>query len=64
MRAFLNELWLRIKALLNRKQLERDLEDELASHLDMRARKNRNAGMNAEDAGYAAKRTLGNVTRL
>src|SRR4029077_6911887 len=39
-------------------------EDELAYHLDMRAQKNRNERMNAEDARYAAKRTLGNVTRL
>ena len=64
MRAFVNELWLRTKSLLNRKQLDRDLEDELAYHLDMREWKNLNAGMNAEDARYAAKRDLGNVTRL
>ena len=62
--SFLNELWLRIKLLLKRKQLDRDLEDELAHHLDMRAQRNREAGMDAVEARYAAKRNLGNVTRL
>ncbi len=47
LRAFFNERWLRIKSLLNRKQLGRDLEDELAHHLDMRAQHNRAAGMQA-----------------
>ncbi len=64
LRAFFNELRLRIESLLNRKQLDRDLEDELVHHLDMRAQKNREAGMNAEEARYAATRNLGNVTRL
>src|SRR5216684_2649718 len=63
-RAFFNERWLRIKSLLNRKQLDRDLEDELAYHLDMRVQKNREAGMSAEEARWAATRNLGNVTRL
>ena len=63
-RAFITELWLRIKALLNRRQLDRDQEDELVYHLDMRAQKNREAGMNEVEARYAARRTLGNVTRL
>src|SRR5258708_25575711 len=62
LRAFLNERWLRIKSLLNRKQLDRDLEDELAHHLDMRAQHNRAAGMQADEARYAARRTLGNLT--
>ena len=64
MRAFINELWLRIKALFDRQQLDSDLEDELAHHLDMRARKNREAGMNEVEARYAARRTLGNVSQL
>src|SRR5258708_12853375 len=64
LRAFLSERWLRSKSLLNRKQVDRDLEDELAHHLDMRAQHNRAAGMQADEARYAARRTLGNVTRL
>src|SRR6266478_7877158 len=64
LRAFFNELRLRIESLLNRKQLDRDMEDELVHHLDMRAQKNREAGMNTEEARHAARRSLGNVTRL
>src|ERR1700731_4849438 len=63
-RAFMNELWLRVKSLLNRKQLDRDLDDELAFHLAKREEANRAAGMGAQEAGYAARRRLGNVTRL
>ena len=36
--------WIRVKALLRRKQLDRDLEDELAFHLAMREAKNRERG--------------------
>jgi putative ABC transport system permease protein len=63
-RAFFNQLWLRVKSLLNRKQLDRDLEDELVHHLDMRAQHNRAAGMNPQEARYAAKRDLGNIARV
>src|SRR5258706_14170176 len=63
-RAFMNELWLRGKSLLNRKQLDRDLDDELAFHLAKREEVNRAAGMGAQEASYAARRRLGNVTRL
>src|SRR5437868_501722 len=57
----LNRLWLRMKSLVRRKQLDRDLEDELAFHLAMRADKNRNAGVDAEEARYAARRQFGNT---
>src|SRR5260370_37275496 len=58
----LSALWLRIKSLWKREQLDRDLDDELAHRLDMRARHNRAAGMQADEARYAARRTLGNLT--
>jgi putative ABC transport system permease protein len=58
---FVNNLWPRVKALVRREQLDHDLEDELAHHLDMRAQKNREAGMDTEEARYAARRQFGNV---
>jgi len=61
---WLNELRLRLKALARRKQLDRDLEDEVAFHLAMREERNRGNGIAGEDARYAARRTLGNVTAL
>jgi len=63
-RTFFNQLWLRTKSLLNREQLARDLEDEFAHHLEMRARRYNEAGMDADEARSAAKRKMGNVTYL
>ncbi len=57
-------LRLRIQSLFRRKQLDSDLNDELAFHLAQRADKNRAAGMTADDARHAAHRQLGNATYL
>jgi predicted permease len=59
---WLTEAWLRVKALLKRKRLERDLEEELEFHLAMRTEKNRALGIAANDAKTAARRRFGNVT--
>lgn len=64
MRSFLHELWLRVKSSAKRERLDRDLDDELAHHLEMRSQKNREAGMDAEGARYAARRQFGNATQL
>ncbi|HKW63918.1 MAG TPA: ABC transporter permease [Candidatus Acidoferrum sp.] len=56
--------WMRVKALFKRKQLDRDLEDELAFHLAMREAKNRERGAAGKEARYAARRQFGNVTRI
>jgi len=50
MREGANRIWLRLKALVRRRKLDRDLEDELAFHLAMRG-----------DTPDARKR-FGNVT--
>jgi putative ABC transport system permease protein len=64
MQGRLNQLWLRSKLLMKRKQLDRDLQDELAFHLAMREEKNRRAGMDLNDARYAARRQFGNTASL
>jgi putative ABC transport system permease protein len=56
--------WMRVKSLFKRKQLDRDLEDELAFHLAMREEKNRTRGIDGQEARYAARRQFGNVTRI
>jgi len=61
MRARLNQIRLRIKTLLQRRKLDRELEEELAFHLAKSAEKNRNFGLDAEEARYAARRRFGNV---
>jgi predicted permease len=60
-REWLTEAWLRVKALVKRRRLERDLEEELQFHLAKRAEKNRALGLGAEDARVAARRRFGNV---
>ena len=55
-REVLNQIWRRLKAAPRRTQLHRDLEDEVAFHLNMRAEKLRTAGMNSTEARYASRR--------
>jgi predicted permease len=56
-------VWLRIKAMLRRGQLDRDLNDELQFHLAMREQNLAKSGVPAEEAHYAAQRALGNATQ-
>jgi putative ABC transport system permease protein len=56
-------IWLRIKALFLRRQLERDLGDELEFHLAMREQKLVEQGMPPEEAHYAARRAFGNTAQ-
>jgi predicted permease len=64
MQAWLRQLWLRCKAIRNRSQLDRDLQDELEFHLAMRESKHRAAGCDPEEARYAARRQFGNASNL
>ncbi len=64
MRERANELWLRLKTIFRRRQLERDLEDELAFHLAMHEQSCREAGAHENDSSYAARRQFGNTARL
>ena len=63
-REWWTETRLRIKALVNRRRLERDLDEELQFHLAQRAEKNRHLGFSAEEAEAAARRRFGNVSLL
>ena len=44
-----------------RRDREDDLERELRAHLELEAEERREAGLSAEQAGYAARRALGNT---
>ena len=55
---------LRIRALFKRRQLERDLEDELSFHLAMREAKQAASGLANDEARIAARRQFGNPTLL
>lgn len=55
-----SSLWLRLKALVNRRRLNRDLDDELAFHLAMRTQM-----YGADPAAQTrARRQFGNATRI
>jgi predicted permease len=56
--------WQRIKALVMRRKLERDLRDEVEFHLAMREARNRERGMNDAEARQGARRKFGNATRV
>ena len=62
MAEWLSSLRLRLRALLQRRQLERDLQDEVAFHLAMREEQLRGSG--ALDAAVRARRRFGSVTRI
>jgi putative ABC transport system permease protein len=57
-------IWLRARAILKRRQLDRDLREELSFHLAMRQEKYQTLGMSPEDAYTAARRRFGNLTRF
>jgi len=54
----------RLAVLLHRDRFDRDLEEEIESHLELQAQDNREEGMAAREARYAARRQFGNATRL
>ena len=51
----------RWRALFHEDELERELADELRFHLERDTAQNRQGGMNAEDAHYAALKSFGGV---
>ena len=46
--------------LFRRASFDRDLEEEMRSHLAMQAEENTENGMDAKEARYAARRQFGN----
>ncbi len=58
---FVTNLWLRVKAFIRRRELERDLEEELSFHLALREAGYQAAGAAADEAHRAARREFGNV---
>jgi predicted permease len=59
-----NDFVLRLRALVFRKRVERDLEEELASHIEMQARKNLAAGMSEAEARRQARIQFGGAAQI
>src|SRR5215475_12039557 len=53
----------RLVALFRRRNLDRDLDDELAAHLELAIAENVRSGMRPEEARTAARRAFGGVTQ-
>jgi predicted permease len=56
--------WQRLAAIVRRRRLDRDLDDELAFHLEMREAEYRGGGLPPDAARAAARRQFGNVTHF
>ncbi|HXJ03479.1 MAG TPA: ABC transporter permease [Candidatus Acidoferrum sp.] len=61
---WMHKSWFRLKSIFWRASLDRDLHDEVSFHLAMRAQQNRLAGIDSQEAHYAARRQFGNATSL
>src|ERR1700722_17587721 len=61
---WLSELGRRLRMLLWREQFERDLQDEVRLHLDLREQEQIDSSLSPEDAHSAARRKFGNTTLL
>src|SRR5215510_8644661 len=62
-------IWLRLFihrlcGLFLKREMERDLEDEIRSHLDMQIEDNLRLGMSPEEVCYAALRKFGGVEQV
>lgn len=58
---WLHRARLRWSAFIKRRRLDRDLEEEIRFHLEMKADRNRESGMDPREAAYAAQRQFGNT---
>src|SRR5438309_927554 len=54
----------RVRGMFLKRNLERELEDEIRSHLEMQIDDNQRQGMSPDEARYAALRTFGGVEQV
>jgi putative ABC transport system permease protein len=60
----LSQLWRRLLFYVRRDRFDRELEDEMRFHLEMKVEESLSAGISPEEARYAARRQFGNQTLL
>ena len=58
------QLWRRVWYLMNRNRITRELEEEMRSHVEFRARSLQDAGVSEESAHAAARRKFGNTITI
>ena len=57
------DVLLRLRALVSRRQMDEDLQDELHFHLEMQARKNQPGELTSEEARRQARLQFGSIER-
>src|SRR5262245_64199696 len=57
----LSNLMARLRALLRKSEVERDLDEELRYHIEQQVEQNTRLGMNPEEARQAALKSFGGV---
>src|SRR5262252_1565033 len=57
----LNKLWMHLRALLRKSEMERELDDELRYHIEEQTEQNIRLGMNPEEARREAQKVFGGV---
>src|SRR5215813_11140169 len=62
--SWLRGLWLRVRYYLFRTRYDREMEEEMRFHLELRAAEHQHAGMTEDDARDAALRRFGNVASM
>src|SRR5437773_5005695 len=61
---WLRELWRKLRFFIYREQVERDLDEEMQLHKELRQEEYRNMGIDQDSAQHKANRQFGNVTLL
>jgi putative ABC transport system permease protein len=61
---WLRTIWLRIRALFRKQQLDAAMEEEMRAHIEMQAQENIQTGMSSEEARQAAGRQFGWVESI
>src|SRR6266581_8461121 len=59
-----HKLRLQFRALLHKRVIDSEMDDEMRGHIEMRTRENIEAGMSADEARYAAMRQFGWVDNI
>lgn len=61
---WLRELWRRLRFFIHRQQFERDLDEEMRLHNELRQEEFRDLGIDQDSARYKTQRRFGNATLL
>src|SRR4051794_3675213 len=62
--SFWSTVRFRLRALFLKRRMDAEMDEEMGLHLELRAERNRAAGLSASEAAFAARRSFGGVEQL